>query len=178
MHVNVVNAAIIFTVFLPSGFPPHQGRICRKPGKSKKAFNRKEAEATFKSLVKTHEKYGWVSPPVSDGWAADRRATPLRLRPAKQRTTLTQKSLTFDFRSFARDFTFRLVTVFPRHRLPEAFREQPQTFIPLSFNQGGLFLHFGKTWKGGVCACVCVWSASLEFFPFFKPYTRPADAVG
>lgn len=45
-----------------------QGRICRKAGKSKKAFSRKEAEATFKSLVKTHEKYGWVSPPVSDGW--------------------------------------------------------------------------------------------------------------
>ncbi|XP_061738527.1 ubiquitin-conjugating enzyme E2Q-like protein 1 [Nerophis ophidion] len=44
-----------------------QGRICRKAGKSKKAFSRKEAEATFKSLVKTHEKYGWVSPPVSDG---------------------------------------------------------------------------------------------------------------
>nr|XP_023668649.1 ubiquitin-conjugating enzyme E2Q-like protein 1 [Paramormyrops kingsleyae] len=44
-----------------------QGRICRKTGKSKKAFSRKEAEATFRSLVKTHEKYGWVSPPVSDG---------------------------------------------------------------------------------------------------------------
>ncbi|KAE8597605.1 hypothetical protein XENTR_v10016531 [Xenopus tropicalis] len=44
-----------------------QGRICRKAGKSKKAFSRKEAEATFKSLVKTHEKYGWVTPPVSDG---------------------------------------------------------------------------------------------------------------
>nr|XP_033785635.1 ubiquitin-conjugating enzyme E2Q-like protein 1 [Geotrypetes seraphini] len=44
-----------------------QGRICRKAGKSKKSFNRKEAEATFKSLVKTHEKYGWVTPPVSDG---------------------------------------------------------------------------------------------------------------
>ncbi|KAL4616940.1 ubiquitin-conjugating enzyme E2Q-like protein 1 [Arapaima gigas] len=44
-----------------------QGRICRKAGKSKKAFSRKEAEATFKSLVKTHEKYGWVSPPISDG---------------------------------------------------------------------------------------------------------------
>ncbi|XP_006001829.1 ubiquitin-conjugating enzyme E2Q-like protein 1 [Latimeria chalumnae] len=44
-----------------------QGRICRKAGKSRKAFSRKEAEATFKSLVKTHEKYGWVTPPVSDG---------------------------------------------------------------------------------------------------------------
>lgn len=64
MHVNVVNAAIILTRLF---FSPPQGRICRKPGKSKKAFNRKEAEATFKSLVKTHEKYGWVSPPVSDG---------------------------------------------------------------------------------------------------------------
>ncbi|XP_069469819.1 ubiquitin-conjugating enzyme E2Q-like protein 1 [Ambystoma mexicanum] len=44
-----------------------QGRICRKAAKSKKSFSRKEAEATFKSLVKTHEKYGWVTPPVSDG---------------------------------------------------------------------------------------------------------------
>lgn len=51
----------------PSHVFSSQGRICRKSGKSKKAFSRKEAEATFKSLVKTHEKYGWVSPPVSDG---------------------------------------------------------------------------------------------------------------
>ncbi|XP_010219983.1 PREDICTED: ubiquitin-conjugating enzyme E2Q-like protein 1 [Tinamus guttatus] len=48
-------------------FSSAQGRICRKAGKSKKSFSRKEAEATFKSLVKTHEKYGWVTPPVSDG---------------------------------------------------------------------------------------------------------------
>uniref|UniRef100_A0A8C4QSQ2 Ubiquitin-conjugating enzyme E2Q-like protein 1 n=1 Tax=Eptatretus burgeri TaxID=7764 RepID=A0A8C4QSQ2_EPTBU len=41
-----------------------QGRICRK---TKKAFSKKEAEATFKSLVKTHEKYGWVTPPSSEG---------------------------------------------------------------------------------------------------------------
>lgn len=69
MHVNAVNAVIIHFFSLSSVSPPPspQGRICRKPGKSKKAFNRKEAEATFKSLVKTHEKYGWVSPPVSDG---------------------------------------------------------------------------------------------------------------
>lgn len=52
---------------LAISFSASQGRICRKSGKSKKAFSRKEAEATFKSLVKTHEKYGWVSPPVSDG---------------------------------------------------------------------------------------------------------------
>ncbi|XP_061421556.1 ubiquitin-conjugating enzyme E2Q-like protein 1 [Lethenteron reissneri] len=44
-----------------------QGRICRKASKAKKAFTRKEAEATFKSLVKTHEKYGWVTPPSSEG---------------------------------------------------------------------------------------------------------------
>ncbi|EFB18973.1 hypothetical protein PANDA_017616, partial [Ailuropoda melanoleuca] len=50
-----------------SAQPWGQGRICRKAGKSKKSFSRKEAEATFKSLVKTHEKYGWVTPPVSDG---------------------------------------------------------------------------------------------------------------
>lgn len=54
----------VLTWFL---FPLTQGRICRKAGKSKKSFSRKEAEATFKSLVKTHEKYGWVTPPVSDG---------------------------------------------------------------------------------------------------------------
>lgn len=60
----------IILILIPcfSVFVCLQGRICRKAGKSKKAFSRKEAEATFKSLVKTHEKYGWVSPPVSDGW--------------------------------------------------------------------------------------------------------------
>lgn len=64
MRVDLLDAVMVLTPLVC--FPP-QGRICRKPGKSKKAFNRKEAEATFKSLVKTHEKYGWVSPPVSDG---------------------------------------------------------------------------------------------------------------
>ncbi|XP_006007584.1 ubiquitin-conjugating enzyme E2Q-like protein 1 [Latimeria chalumnae] len=44
-----------------------QGRISRKNGKLKKTFTRKEAEATFKNLVKTHEKYGWVTPPTMDG---------------------------------------------------------------------------------------------------------------
>ena len=41
------------------------GRLYKK-GKNK-AFSRKDAELTFKSLVKTHEKYGWVTPPMADG---------------------------------------------------------------------------------------------------------------
>ncbi|XP_023218750.1 ubiquitin-conjugating enzyme E2Q-like protein 1 isoform X2 [Centruroides sculpturatus] len=43
-----------------------QGRIARKC-KSGKEFNRKSAEASFRSLVKTHEKYGWVTPPLAEG---------------------------------------------------------------------------------------------------------------
>lgn len=63
-----------------------QGRIARKP-KNAKDFNRsvnkiafelstsyiicfycsRSAEEAFRSLVKTHEKYGWVTPALSDG---------------------------------------------------------------------------------------------------------------
>uniref|UniRef100_T1J542 E2 ubiquitin-conjugating enzyme n=1 Tax=Strigamia maritima TaxID=126957 RepID=T1J542_STRMM len=43
-----------------------QARIARK-AKGTKEFSRKSAEASFRSLVKTHEKYGWVTPPLSDG---------------------------------------------------------------------------------------------------------------
>lgn len=43
-----------------------QGRIARKC-KTGKEFSRKLAEASFHSLVKTHEKYGWVTPPLADG---------------------------------------------------------------------------------------------------------------
>ncbi|KAI8042593.1 ubiquitin-conjugating enzyme E2Q-like protein CG4502 [Drosophila gunungcola] len=43
-----------------------QGRITRKP-KSTKEFTRRQAEESFRSLVKTHEKYGWVTPALSDG---------------------------------------------------------------------------------------------------------------
>ncbi|XP_012275482.1 ubiquitin-conjugating enzyme E2Q-like protein 1 [Orussus abietinus] len=43
-----------------------QGRITRKP-KTNKEFNRRLAEESFRSLVKTHEKYGWVTPPLSEG---------------------------------------------------------------------------------------------------------------
>ncbi|XP_018011111.1 uncharacterized protein LOC108668405 [Hyalella azteca] len=39
-------------------------RISRKPLKD---FNQKAAEASFRSLVRTHEKYGWVTPPLADG---------------------------------------------------------------------------------------------------------------
>lgn len=43
-----------------------QGRIAKKP-KSSKDFNRRSAEESFRSLVKTHDKYGWVTPPLADG---------------------------------------------------------------------------------------------------------------
>ncbi|XP_073821104.1 ubiquitin-conjugating enzyme E2Q-like protein 1 isoform X2 [Musca autumnalis] len=43
-----------------------QGRIMRKP-KNTKEFSRRRAEEAFRSLVKTHEKYGWVTPSLSDG---------------------------------------------------------------------------------------------------------------
>lgn len=43
-----------------------QGRVARKP-KSTKEFTRRSAEEAFRSLVKTHEKYGWVTPALSDG---------------------------------------------------------------------------------------------------------------
>ncbi|XP_062125311.1 ubiquitin-conjugating enzyme E2Q-like protein CG4502 [Drosophila sulfurigaster albostrigata] len=43
-----------------------QGRIARKP-KSTKEFSRRQAEESFRSLVKTHEKYGWVTPALADG---------------------------------------------------------------------------------------------------------------
>ncbi|XP_075154104.1 ubiquitin-conjugating enzyme E2Q-like protein 1 [Haematobia irritans] len=43
-----------------------QGRIMRKT-KNTKEFSRRRAEEAFRSLVKTHEKYGWVTPSLSDG---------------------------------------------------------------------------------------------------------------
>ncbi|KAJ9598515.1 hypothetical protein L9F63_010805 [Diploptera punctata] len=43
-----------------------QGRIAKKH-KGSKDFNRRSAEESFRSLVKTHEKYGWVTPPLADG---------------------------------------------------------------------------------------------------------------
>ncbi|XP_074097919.1 transmembrane protein 231 [Cotesia typhae] len=43
-----------------------QGRIARKP-KTNKEFNRRSAEESFRSLVKAHEKYGWVTPPLAEG---------------------------------------------------------------------------------------------------------------
>lgn len=43
-----------------------QGRIARKV-KGSKDFSRRSAEESFRSLVKTHEKYGWVTPALSDG---------------------------------------------------------------------------------------------------------------
>lgn len=43
-----------------------QGRVARK-AKGAKDFSRRSAEESFRSLVKTHEKYGWVTPALSDG---------------------------------------------------------------------------------------------------------------
>lgn len=43
-----------------------QGRVARKP-KASKEFNQRSAEVSFRSLVKTHEKYGWVTPPRAEG---------------------------------------------------------------------------------------------------------------
>ncbi|XP_045470681.1 ubiquitin-conjugating enzyme E2Q-like protein CG4502 [Harmonia axyridis] len=43
-----------------------QGRIQKKK-KGQKMFNRFAAEESFRSLVKTHEKYGWVTPSLADG---------------------------------------------------------------------------------------------------------------
>ncbi|KAH9383368.1 hypothetical protein HPB48_024587 [Haemaphysalis longicornis] len=52
--------AILVSASLSKG----QARIATKPGKQ---FNRKLAESSFRSLVKTHDKYGWVTPPLADG---------------------------------------------------------------------------------------------------------------
>ena len=41
-----------------------KGRIDKR---SKSDFSRKEAESSFKKLVKTHERYGWITPPISEG---------------------------------------------------------------------------------------------------------------
>jgi len=43
-----------------------QGRICRKT-KVHKEFSRRTAEDAFRSLVKTHDKYGWITPSPSEG---------------------------------------------------------------------------------------------------------------
>lgn len=43
-----------------------QGRI-QKKNKGQKVFNRRTAEESFRSLVKTHDKYGWVTPSLADG---------------------------------------------------------------------------------------------------------------
>ncbi|XP_066149817.1 ubiquitin-conjugating enzyme E2Q-like protein 1 [Euwallacea fornicatus] len=43
-----------------------QGRVQRK-NKGQKVFNRRTAEESFRSLVRTHDKYGWVTPSLSDG---------------------------------------------------------------------------------------------------------------
>ncbi|XP_063701653.1 ubiquitin-conjugating enzyme E2Q-like protein 1 isoform X2 [Culicoides brevitarsis] len=43
-----------------------QGRISRKV-KGNKEFSKRSAEEAFRSLVKTHDKYGWVTPSLSDG---------------------------------------------------------------------------------------------------------------
>ncbi|XP_072936858.1 ubiquitin-conjugating enzyme E2Q-like protein 1 [Epargyreus clarus] len=44
-----------------------QGRVARAPARSSREFSRRRAEEAFRSLVKTHDKYGWVTPALSDG---------------------------------------------------------------------------------------------------------------
>lgn len=41
-----------------------KGRIDKA---SKGEFNKRDAESSFKRLVKTHERYGWITPPMSEG---------------------------------------------------------------------------------------------------------------
>ncbi len=41
-----------------------KGRISKK---SKGEFSKRDAESAFKRLVKTHERYGWITPPMSEG---------------------------------------------------------------------------------------------------------------
>ncbi|XP_018046709.1 PREDICTED: transmembrane protein 231-like [Atta colombica] len=43
-----------------------QAQVARVP-KPNKEYNRQLAEETFKNLVRTHEKYGWVTPPLAEG---------------------------------------------------------------------------------------------------------------
>lgn len=44
-----------------------RARLARSKKSSNKEFSKQSAEEAFKSLVKTHEKYGWVTPALSDG---------------------------------------------------------------------------------------------------------------
>lgn len=44
-----------------------QGRVARSPTRQTREFSRRRAEEAFRSLVKTHDKYGWVTPSLSDG---------------------------------------------------------------------------------------------------------------
>lgn len=44
-----------------------QGRVARAPPRPSREFSRRRAEEAFRSLVKTHDKYGWVTPALSDG---------------------------------------------------------------------------------------------------------------
>ena len=38
-----------------------------KIAKDGRKFSLKAAQASYKSLIKTHEKYGWVTPPKAEG---------------------------------------------------------------------------------------------------------------
>lgn len=44
-----------------------QGRVARATPRPAREFSRRRAEEAFRSLVKTHDKYGWVTPALSDG---------------------------------------------------------------------------------------------------------------
>ncbi|XP_066597365.1 ubiquitin-conjugating enzyme E2Q-like protein 1 isoform X2 [Prorops nasuta] len=62
---SAYNIEAVIMQFAASVVKGH-GRVVRMP-KTTKEFNKRIAEESFKFLVKTHEKYGWVTPPLSEG---------------------------------------------------------------------------------------------------------------
>lgn len=68
---SITNRSIDFSgrdslrIYASRGFTL-QAQVSRK-SKPNKEYNRQLAEESFKSLVRTHEKYGWVTPPLAEG---------------------------------------------------------------------------------------------------------------
>ncbi|KAI5704473.1 hypothetical protein M8J76_015480 [Diaphorina citri] len=59
---SVESVIMQFTASVVKG----HGRVSKTLGKSK-SFSKKTAEEAFQNLVRTHDKYGWVTPPLTDG---------------------------------------------------------------------------------------------------------------